>query len=143
MLILEDCIAFLASRASKEMADIHEKLLASTGITRVQWMALYYINGNNSITQKELASLLGSKEPTIVRLLDRMEKDGLVVRVRKDRRTNLVELTDKGNELFLAGLDITERYKDQALKGISEEQMESFKTILDKMLDNARQKGGK
>jgi len=27
-----------------------------------------------------------------------MEKDRLVVRVRRDRRTNLVELTDKGNE---------------------------------------------
>ena len=72
-------------------------------------------------------------------LLDRMEKDGLVARTHKDRRTNLLTLTDRGSTLYRAGLAVTEAYKSQALDGITDGQMETFKAVLDRMLKNVRQ----
>lgn len=136
MFKLEDCLAYLASRNAKELAEILEKRLAVTGITRVQWMALYYIQKNAEIKQAQLATMLGVKGPTVVKLIDRMEKDNLVMRIRKDRRTNRLSLTKKGQKLFEEGLVITEQFKDDALRGIPEEHMELFKDILEQMIEN-------
>ncbi len=136
MFRFDDCIAFLASRDSKLMAEIHERKLAKAGVTRIQWFALYYIYNNKELTQKQLAKLLSSREPTVVRLLDRMEKEDLVTRVSKDRRTNIIEITEKGTVLYQKGLRITEKYKEQALKNISEEEMDIFKQILEKLVEN-------
>jgi DNA-binding MarR family transcriptional regulator len=135
---LEDCLAYLASRNAKDLADILEKRISVIGITRVQWMTLYYLCNNKDITQKELALLLGTKEPTVVRLLDRMEKDDLVIRIRKDRRTNSIQLTGKGKELALRGNEIAENFKNDAMKDIPEEYMDTFTWVLDKMITNTR-----
>lgn len=140
MFKLEDCLAYLASRHSKELAAILEKKLSETGITRVQWMALYHIHENRDITQKELAELLGSKEPTVVRLIDRMEKEDLVARIHLDRRTNAIELTEKGNTVYEEGLVIAEQFKNDALRDIPEEYMEQFIWVLNKMIENTEEK---
>lgn len=136
MFVFDDCIAFLAGRVSKQLSEIHERKLKEADITRTQWMSLYYIRNSENITQKELAELLGSKEPTIVRLLDRMEKEGSVERIHKDRRTNGIRLTEEGEERYERGLVITETFKDKSLEGISEESMETFKRVLDKLIAN-------
>jgi DNA-binding MarR family transcriptional regulator len=60
---LEDCLAYLASRNAKDLADILEKRISVIGITRVQWMTLYYLCNNKDITQKELALLLKKYYP--------------------------------------------------------------------------------
>lgn len=140
MFRFEDCLAHLASRNSKELAEIFEKRMSVIGVTRVQWMALYYLHNQPGITQKELASLLGTKEPTVVRLLDRMEKDDLVRRIRKDRRTNAVELSDKGLRLYEEGLVIAEEFKNDAVREIPEDYMDHFKWVLDRMVENTRRK---
>ena len=103
-------------------------------------MALYYLHNQPGITQKELASLLGTKEPTVVKLLDRMEKDDLVRRIRKDRRTNAVELSDKGLRLYEEGLVIAEEFKNDAVREIPEDYMDHFKWVLDRMVENTRRK---
>lgn len=129
-------MAYLASRNAKELAEILDRRISVLRITRVQWMTLYYIHVNSNITQKMLASLLGTKEPTVVRLIDRMEKDGLVQRVRKDRRSNEVLLTEKGIDLFYKGTEIAEKFKNDAISGIPEEYLEQFKWVLKKMVEN-------
>lgn len=60
-------------------------------------MELYKKDGQ---TQAELQRAIGGIEnPTIVRTLDRMERDGLVERKQSqtDRRAFLIYLTEKGN----------------------------------------------
>ena len=73
MFRLEDCIAYITSRGAKVLAERLEERFEGSGISRVQWIAMYYVNGCPSITQKQLADKMNLKEPTVVRLLDRME----------------------------------------------------------------------
>lgn len=138
MFKLDDCIAFLAGRVTKELIIIHDKELSAAGISRAQWMALYYIYNEGELTQKMLAKLLGSRESTVARLLDRMGKDGFVIRTKKDRRTNYIEITSKGEEAYKAGLEITRRFKERCLCGISDEDIDTFKRVLDMLALNAR-----
>lgn len=46
MFVLEDCMAWLANRSSKVFSSVLDSHFAALEVTRVQWMALYYMNRN-------------------------------------------------------------------------------------------------
>ena len=142
MFKLEDCVAYLASRQTKKLAAELEKRILPFGITRVQWMALYYTEKNPDITQKQLAELLGVREPTVVGLIDRMEADDLVIREThpENRRIRTIALTEKGKKLNCEVSAIAEQLKDDAIEGIPGEDLETFRRVLDEMVNNTCRK---
>ena len=138
MFNLDDCIAFITCKGAKDLADSLEKRLNHYNITRSQWIALYYIKNNNMITQKQLADKMSLKEPSVVRLLDKMELYGWVNRISSndDKRMKFLVLTDSGKEIETAMLDVAEKFKSDVLNGISPEDLDVFKVTLNKMLIN-------
>jgi len=138
MFNLDDCIAFVTCKGAKDLADTLEKRLNNFNITRSQWIALYYIKNNNMITQKQLADKMSLKEPSVVRLLDKMELYGWVNRISSndDKRMKFLILTDSGKEIETAMLDVAEKFKSDVLNGISHEDLDVFKSTLNKMLIN-------
>ena len=104
----------------------------------MQWIALYYLGKKEFINQKELAVLMQVKESTVARLVDRMEREGLVLRQRKeeDKRAFKLILTDKGLTYRKELLPEGELFNDIISKGISEEEMQSFMMVLKKMREN-------
>ena len=138
MFNLDDCIACITSRSAKKLADCLEKRLNYYNITRTQWIALYYISVNKMITQKQLADNMSFKEPTVVRLLDRMEILGWVIRVNSenDKRIKLLSLTDKGQKIETEMLDVAEKFRNDVISDISPEELDSYKSVLNKMLSN-------
>ena len=141
MFQLEDCIAYITSRGAKTLAERLEDRFTGSGVSRVQWIAMYYVERCPFITQKQLAERMNLKESTVVRLLDRMEKDDMLHRTcsETDRRVRYLELTPKGRELSGALSVRAEQFKDDAILGISEEELEIFKKVLNQMLDNTEE----
>jgi DNA-binding MarR family transcriptional regulator len=77
-------------------------------------------------------------------LLDRLERDGFIVRERNDndRRVIYVKLTEEGDNLISDLLPIGEKFNDDLLKGISEEELAVYDTVLKKMITNISEKNG-
>ncbi|MDR1547338.1 MAG: MarR family transcriptional regulator [Hungatella sp.] len=138
MFNLDDCIAFVTCKGAKDLADSLEKRLNNFNITRSQWIALYYIKNNDMITQRQLADKMSLKEPSVVRLIDKMERYGWVNRIsgNDDKRMKFLILTDSGKEIETAMLDVAEKFKSDVLNGISFEDLDVFKSTLNKMLEN-------
>lgn len=138
MFNLDDCIAFITCKSAKDLADCLEKRLNYYNITRTQWIALYYIKNNNLITQKKLSDKMSLKEPSVVRLLDKMETLGWVNRIssESDKRIKFLNLTDSGQKIETNMLDVAEKFKEDVLNGISVEELDNFKSTLSKMLNN-------
>lgn len=138
MFNLDDCIAFVTCKGAKDLADTLEKRLNNFNITRSQWIALYYIKNSNMITQKQLADKMSLKEPSVVRLLDKMELYGWVNRISSndDKRMKFLILTESGKDIEAAMLDVAEKFKSDVLDGISPEDLDVFKSTLNKMLIN-------
>lgn len=138
MFYLEDCIAFITCSSAKKLADCLEKRLNQYHITRTQWIALYYISITSMITQKQLADKMSLKEPSIVRLLSKMELLGWVKRSNSDydKRIKYINLTDDGLRVKTEMLHVVEKFKDDVLNGISDEELENFKSTLRKILMN-------
>lgn len=112
--------------------------LESKGITRIQWIALFYLGLSNGISQRELAQNMNIKDSSATRLLDRMERDGLVSREKNpdDRRVTYVILTKKGKEMRKKLLPEGEKFSNTLLSGITEEELQIFDIVLNKMVNN-------
>lgn len=124
----------------KQITDAFGRRLESKGITRIQWIALYYLGKSKSLNQNELAKLMDIKGSTVARLIDRMERDELVVRTRdeKDRRVSILTITEKGLEIREELLPEGQIFSDEVMDGISEEEIIIFNNVISKMLENSR-----
>ncbi|MBZ9693021.1 MarR family winged helix-turn-helix transcriptional regulator [Clostridium sp. M14] len=135
---LDDCIGFITNKGAKILSDEFNRRLQEHDMTRVQWIALYYIGKTNGIFQKELSDYMSVKESSMVRLIDRMEKDDLVERRKeiKDRRVTRIFLSDKGKKLREELIPLGEEFQRDAVNGIQEDELNIFKNVLEKMINN-------
>ncbi|WP_427337986.1 MarR family winged helix-turn-helix transcriptional regulator [Caloranaerobacter sp. DY30410] len=140
MFDIDTCLSFVTSKACKEIAEAFNKRLMKLGVTRVQWIALYYLGKCEGIKQKELAEKMNIKDSTVARLIDRMEREGYVIRVKdlEDERITKLYLTEKGIELREKLLPEGKKMSEILSKNITDEEMEIFKRVLKKMVDNVR-----
>jgi len=129
--------AKLSTKYWEKVADI--ELRKQFGLTGSQWKIFAALAIRNGISQKEIADLIFVEAPTLVPIIDRMEKDGFVVRKPdpKDRRNNRIFLTKKSESLadsiIASALDI----RKIVLKNISEKDLETTRKTLKKITENA------
>ena len=128
----------MTDNSSKIICDAFSERVMKLGVTRVQWIALYYLGKEEFISQKELAEKMNIKESSVARLLDRMERDGLVERVKNenDKRVTNLRLTDKGKQYRIKLLPEGEEFEKLLYKNISDEEMKIFTMVLSKMVSN-------
>lgn len=65
------------------------------GLTQARWIALLHLSQFGPKSQKDLAERIGVEGPTAVRLLDALQKQGLIERRESegDRRVKTIHLT--------------------------------------------------
>lgn len=140
MFEIDDCVSFVTSKASKEIADAFNEKLSSYNITRVQWIALYFLGKYECINQSELAEKMNIKTSTMVRLIDRMETEGYVLRTKdtNDRRITNLYLTKLGLKRREEIIEIGQRFSDFIIKDISDEDLLVFKNVMNKIVENSK-----
>jgi DNA-binding MarR family transcriptional regulator len=138
MFKIEDNFFRVFNEISKKMFDYVDKQFNYFGITRVQWAALINIYNFDNLTQTELADMMNIKASTAVRLLDRMETNGLINRVEqsKDRRKVTLLITPKGEDYInRLSLEVGNINKS-IIKNITKEELEVLNNIMNKMIKN-------
>jgi DNA-binding MarR family transcriptional regulator len=105
--MLEEQVFVNLMHTSDFLARRMEPVLRAAEISPVQYNVLRILRGApDGLSCSEIGSRMITRDPDITRLLDRMEKRGLISRCRetKDRRMVLTRITDTGLNL-LAQLD--------------------------------------
>lgn len=99
---MEKNVAFLASDVGRLFRKRFEIATRDLGVTGPQWRALVRIHENPGINQGALAALLEVEAITAGRMIDRLEKLGLVERRPDpaDRRVWLIHLTAGASPLL-------------------------------------------
>ncbi|HLT65671.1 MAG TPA: MarR family transcriptional regulator, partial [Flavobacterium sp.] len=79
-------------------------------------------------------------KPSVTRLIDNLVKEGYVERRNdeKDRRLNLIFLTEKGKEIEASVLDSVNETIGIATKGLSEEQILFIRDCFQIVYDNIK-----
>lgn len=90
------------------------------------------------INQKALAGELGVADSSAGRLIDRLEKMGLVERRRDavDRRAYGISLTDAGENRIKELLSVGQSFNEDLTSGISDEELALYEDVLMRMVDN-------
>jgi MarR family transcriptional regulator for hemolysin len=124
--------------ASKELSRAFSAELAEAGGSLPVWLTLMALKQLPRRTQQELAAAVGIEGPTLTHHLDRMQKAGLIERTRdpSDRRAVRVELTEAGDELFLALAKAARAFDKRLRAGLSEKQLDEFRGVLAQLRNN-------
>ncbi|XMB66996.1 MarR family transcriptional regulator [Mycoplasmatota bacterium zrk1] len=133
-------MSYVTEGTSKQVLEVFGKWLERYNITRIQWVALYFIFTEGTISQRELSRLMNINDSNGMRLVQRMERDDLLVRKRSevDRRIVFIYLTEKGTNLITKLMPVGLKFSKLLLKGISDEEFEIFQKVLDQMLINVQ-----
>jgi MarR family transcriptional regulator for hemolysin len=98
--------------------------LKDLGIGQAGWMTIAMIaQSKEPPSQRELADLLGIEGPSVVSMLDRLERGGLVRRAPSplDRRVKLAHLTDDGRVLYARVRKEADAFRLTMLEGVPRE----------------------
>jgi MarR family transcriptional regulator for hemolysin len=112
----------LLKKANRLLIKKANELLKPHGITHAYTYFLMELYQQDGLTQSEMHKRIGIEQPTAVRTLDRMERDGLVLRKQSptDRRALFIKLTDKGKQYQDIILSCAKELNDFALKGFAD-----------------------
>lgn len=135
---LDKWVSYITESAMKQITDAFGQRLKKNGITRIQWIALYYIDIHKSISQRELSLLMNIKDSSVGRLLDRMERDEIIIRHRSetDRRVVFVSLSKHGEDLNKILMPIGQQFNNDLIKGLTEEELHIFHKVIENMTKN-------
>ena len=96
----KELVGTTISRTARTWRTKLDERLSPLGLTQARWLVLMHLSRvNGEAPQKELAFSVGVEGPTLVRVLDGLERMGLVQRlgVKGDRRARRVCLTSKAD----------------------------------------------
>jgi MarR family transcriptional regulator for hemolysin len=112
--------------------------LAKEGITFRQWEVLAWIALEQELSQSELADRLGIEAPTLVGILDRMERDGWIERrpCADDRRKKRVRACPKAETLWAQMMACAHRVRRKARRGLSQRALDELKATCERIRQN-------
>ena len=104
------------------------------------WVIGFVFHSKNPVYQKDIETEFQIKRSTASTLLASMEKNGLITRrsVDHDARLKQVILTDKARKMHEIFLVTAKKVEENLVRGLSDEELRSFFSTLDKISDNAR-----
>lgn len=125
-------------KASRLLIKKANELLKPHGLTDAYTYFLMTLHQQDALTQSEMHKQIGIEQPTAVRTLDRMERDGLISKVRSstDRRVIEIRLTDKGRSYYNVIGQCAKVLNQLALQGFSQEEIALLNKLLSRLNAN-------
>ena len=134
--------SFITGKASIAISRRLQKKLNATGlnITIEQWSVLYHLWKQDGLSQQELCNATFRDKPSITRLVDNLEKLGMVKRVpsETDRRINMIYITKQAQKLQEQTMALAEDTLNEALTKVPAEKIEVCKEVLQIVYDNLK-----
>ena len=128
-----------SAKSWEKAADI--ELMQRFGLTGGKWKIITVLSLNEGVTQKHLADMAFVEAPTLVPVIDKMEKEGYITRQPdlNDRRNNLIFMTEKAKEMVDPIIECILEIRDKGLNKISKKDLEITKKVLQQIKQNTEE----
>jgi DNA-binding MarR family transcriptional regulator len=133
-----DSIGRLVNAVAAQVTQALDSEASPLGISSAQWIILIKLGSGQARTAAELCRLSHYDTGSMTRMLDRLEKKGLITRVRsaEDRRVVELFLTEAGHALYPRLPPISIKVLNRYLQGFAPGEVETLKVLLRRMLAN-------
>ena len=111
-----------------------DKRLKHLGIGQSGWITIAMVaKAPEPMSQRALADLVGVEGPSMVSMLDRLERDGFVTRAPSalDRRVKLVQLTDTGRTVYAEVIHEAAPFRADLLAGLDPQALAAATALLE------------
>ena len=127
------------ARTGRALSREFNEALTAAGGSLPQWLVLITLKQGDHRMQRDIAAAIGIEGATLTHHLHRMEADGFIRRQRGagDRRSQLVELTPAGEQLFTRLLGAVIEFDDRLRRGISDRELAALRRTLERLRTNA------
>ncbi|MDI1337007.1 MAG: MarR family transcriptional regulator [Lacunisphaera sp.] len=137
---LDQSLGFLLADISRLARKEFDRRVRDLGLTRAQWLFLYYVARQPGSTQTELAEILQMEKITISRQATRLEKAGWIRRGddAADARAYHLQLTARAERIIGRLEDRAQRLRRDYLQGITANRRTALLADLTLIKDNLR-----
>ncbi|KQX25104.1 MULTISPECIES: MarR family winged helix-turn-helix transcriptional regulator [unclassified Sphingomonas] len=135
---LADYIPYQIYRVSSRMTARLRKRLQALKINTSEWRALSVMRSYGTLSITQLTDLALMEQPTISRVVLKLEKDGHVVRraSAQDSRVTEVTLTQSGADILAEMAAAAMRHQEHAFHGFTEQELLQLRTTLARINKN-------
>jgi MarR family transcriptional regulator for hemolysin len=138
----EESIGYWVCMTARALERALNEELAPHGITFQQWLVLAWLALEGELTQAQLAERMRVEAPTLVGILDRMERDGWISRQvsAEDRRKKLIRPTPRVQPVWAKMLSCARRVRARAARGLDPKELAQLRTTLATLRANLESK---
>ncbi|MEQ8325014.1 MAG: MarR family transcriptional regulator [Vicingaceae bacterium] len=137
---LDEVYFFLLERTVRQLRRFNQRELSNKGIdiSGEQWVILKRAHESPGLSQKEIAESTYKDPASVTRMLDLLEKRGLLKRMADegDRRSSSIYTTEEGNNFVESVLPLAAEMRAFGLRSISKEDQKIFMEVLNKIYFN-------
>ena len=135
---LDSYLPYLLNRAGSRIATSFSERVRPLGATLQMWRVLAALREKDGRRMGDLSETTSIEVSTLTRLVDTMEKKGLVDRRRdgEDARAVLLHVTAAGRRLTQRILPIAEHYETAALAGFKAAEADKLRAALRRLYAN-------
>jgi MarR family transcriptional regulator for hemolysin len=114
-------LGFVVSDISRLLRDEFNRRVRGQGLTRAQWLLLYYVARQPGASQSELAVILQLEKITVSRHAVRLEKTGWLMRDNHahDGRAYRLRLTPRAERVIGECAGVSEQLREDAMVGLA------------------------
>ena len=133
---VDNYLPALLAQASQLISSEFHEVARQEGFSVSEWRVMASLAGGDAVSIGRLAQITVTKQPTVTRLLDRMESQGQVERIRHDtdRRITLVRITRKGAAKVEHLMQLASEHERRVLEPFGLARAEELKNTLRQMI---------
>jgi len=130
-----DSLPMILSRTLDGVMPVYRALFQEHAITDQQWRVMRALWEQKHLTSKQISEITLLPSPSLVGILDRLEKKGFVGRLRsvEDRRLVYIVPTQAGRKLQELMLPKIEQIHDRFMHQVTPDEWGELNRILDKL----------
>ena len=124
--------------AGRRWRKLANERIRPTGHTMARWETLFLVAfSDHALTQGELARLLNVEGPTLVRMLDVLQREGLIERRQSeiDRRVTTNAITPKGRQAIDDIMGVTNALRLEVLRHLDPEELATCLRVLGQIIE--------
>lgn len=137
---IEGSLGFLIYRTALALKSALQRSFTEKGyeITAEQWGILRHLWEEEGLSQREIGVKAAKDKPNITRMLDALEKKGLIFRLpdHQDRRKYCIYLTKEGKKLYQLLWPLAQNLRERALHNLAQPEIDRLKDSLKRIYHN-------
>lgn len=134
---VDDYLPALLAQATQLISGEFHRVVKAKGVTVSEWRVLATLAGGEPLSIGALAQVTVTKQPTLTRVLDRMELRGEVRRIPhgEDRRITLIGITPVGSRLVAGLIKLAREHEHRVLEPFGLQRAADLKATLKRMIE--------